>query len=100
MKTRITLSDLENRLFDLNEFKGTPLKPHSPSDTGTAGAGIKSNVGNYHLSQAYGGCNVHQMVNDGGGIKEPAGGGHVTKRECLERINSLFERNTRVVPPQ
>ena len=87
---RITLSDLENRLFDLNQSKGTPSTPHSPSDTMTAGAGIKSNVGNYHLSQAYGGCNVHQMVNDGGGIKEPAGGGHVTKRECLERINSLF----------
>tara|TARA_R110002020_G_scaffold393414_1_gene603675 strand:- start:387 stop:647 length:261 start_codon:yes stop_codon:yes gene_type:complete len=85
MKTRITLSDLANRLSDLNELKGTPSKPYSPSNTG-----IKSNVGNFHLSQAYGGCNVHQMVNDGGGIKEPAGGGHVTKRECLERINSLF----------
>lgn len=85
MKTRITLSDLENRLFDLNESKGTPLKPYSPSDKG-----LKSNVGNYHLSRAYGGHNVHQMVNDGGGIKEPAGCGHVTKRECLERINSLF----------
>jgi len=85
MKTRITISDLENRLFDLNESKGTPSKPYSPS-----GTGIKSNVGNYHLSRAYGGHNVHQMVNDGGGIKEPAGGGYVTKRECLERINSLF----------
>ena len=90
MKTRITLSDLENRLFDLNEFKGTPLKPHSPSDTMIPGAGIKSNVGNYHLSQAYGGFNVYEMVNDAGGIKEPAGSGHVTKRDCLERINSLF----------
>jgi len=86
MKTRITLSDLKSRLFDLNESRGTPSEPYSQTSAGT----YKSNVGNYHLSQAYGGCNVHQMVNDGGGIKEPAGGGHVTKRECLERINSLF----------
>ena len=85
MKKRITLSDLESRLFDLNESRGTPSKPYSPSDKG-----FRSNVGNYHLSQAYGGCNVHQIVNDVGGVKEPAGSGHVTKRECLKRINSLF----------
>ena len=87
---RITLSDLENRLLNLNQSKGTPSTPHSPSDTMIPGAGIKSNVGNYHLSQAYGGFNVYEMANDAGGIKEPAGSGHVTKRECLERINSLF----------
>jgi hypothetical protein len=86
MKTRITLSDLESRLFDLNESRGVKTQPYSKTNAGT----YKSNVGNYHLSRAYGGFNVHQMVNDGGGIKEPAGGGHVTKRECLERINSLF----------
>jgi len=86
MKKRITLSDLENRLFDLNESRGTPLRPYSPSGD----KGFRSNVGNYHLSQAYGGCNVHQIVNDVGGVKEPAGSGHVTKRECLKRINSLF----------
>lgn len=68
MKTRITLSDLANRLSDLNELKGTPSKPYSPSNTG-----IKSNVGNFHLSQAYGGCNVHQMVNDGAASKSLQG---------------------------
>jgi len=85
MKKRITLIDLEDRLFDLNESKGTPKSPYTASCDG-----IKSNVGNYHLSRAYGGHNVHQMVNDGGGVTEPAGGGHVTKRECLARINNLF----------
>jgi len=81
MKT-ITILDLKNRLFDLNESKGFATEPYSE--------GCKANAGTYHLSRAYGGFNVYQMVNEAGGVNEPAGGGHVTKRECLERINSLF----------
>lgn len=86
MKTRITIADLENRLFDLNESKGVATEPYSKTSAGA----YKANVGNYHLSRAYGGFNVYQMTNDKGGVTEPAGGGHVTKRECLKRINSLF----------
>ena len=85
MKT-ITILDLESRLFDLNESKGVKTEPYSKTSSGA----YKSNVGNYHLSRAYGGFNVYKMVNEAGGVSEPAGGGHVTKRECLERINSLF----------
>ncbi len=85
MKTRIKISDLENRLYDLNESKGFPTEPYSKQ-----GDRYEANKNTFHLSQAYGGYNVHQMVNESGGVREPAGGGYVTKRECLERINSLF----------
>lgn len=85
MKTRVKLSDLEARLFDLNKSKGFPAEPYSKQ-----GNKYEANVNTFHLSEAYDGYNVHQMVNKSGGVREPAGGGHVTKRECLERINSLF----------
>ena len=85
MKTRIKISDLENRLFDLNESKGFPTEPYSKQ-----GTKLEANVNTFYLSQAYGGYNVYQMVNKSGGVREPAGSGHITKRECLERINSLF----------
>ena len=84
MKTRIKNSDLENALFALNDSQGTPQEPWSRKDGKNS-----ANVGNYHLSQAYGGYNVIKMVNTGGGCSEPAGGGHVTKRECFDRIKSL-----------
>ena len=83
MKKSVTIADLENALRDLNTQKGFPLTPY---ESGTN----KANIGNFHLSRAYGGFNVHQIVNESGGITEPGGGGHVTKRECLARINSLF----------
>ena len=85
MKARVKISDLKDRLFDLNESKGFPAEPYSKQ-----GGRLEANVNTFYLSQAYGGYNVYQMVNKSGAVREPAGGGHVTKRECLERINSLF----------
>jgi len=83
MKKSVTIADLENALRDLNTQKGFPLAPYK---SGTN----KANIGNFHLSRAYGGFNVHQIANEAGGVTEPSGGGHVTKRECLARIQSLF----------
>lgn len=39
-------------------------------------------IGNYHLSGAYGGVCVHCMHNDGGGVTTPIWGGHIPKREA------------------
>jgi hypothetical protein len=79
-KQIVKIEDLEYQLRRLNTETGSPLNPWHAG---------KSCRGNYHLSQAYGGYNVYRMVNEAGGVMEPAGGGHVPKRECLERIKSL-----------
>ena len=83
MKNTVTISDLKNALHALNVAKGFETSPYKGNTN-------KSNIGNFHLSRAYGGFNVHQIANEAGGVTEPSGGGHVTKRECLERINRLF----------
>jgi len=75
-----TIDQLQAALYKLNRQTASPQKPY------IAG---QAQIGNYHLSQAYGGYNVNRIVNNGGGCTEPAGHGHTTKRECLKRIENL-----------
>jgi hypothetical protein len=83
---RITLQDIENGLSRLNHMAGTPQTPYTKNADGK----FKANIGNYHLSQAYGGCCVHQMLSDGGGITTPITHGHVPKRECYETLHAFI----------
>ena len=66
MTNRITDSMLEARVRRLNELTGSPLSPYSTID-GRAVA----NIGNFHLSYAYGGVCLHRMANESGGIRTP-----------------------------
>jgi len=49
-----------------------------------------ANIGNYHLSFAYGGVELDRMVNVGGGVTCPLGSGHVTKRELANRLYAFL----------
>lgn len=83
MSNRITQKDLETQVSIINRITKQPEKPYS----GEVG---KANVGNYHLSYAYGGVNLHQIVSDGGGITTPLGGGYHTKRELYQKLNAFI----------
>jgi hypothetical protein len=48
------------------------------------------NIGNYHLSHAYGGVCLHRMHNDGGGCTAPLIGGHVPKRELAGLLSAFI----------
>lgn len=76
MTTRITIKDLENICSRINRIKGAPLKPYIVNDDGKHIA----QIGNYHLSQAYGGVSLVCMVNIDGGVRDVLRG-HVSKRE-------------------
>ena len=71
-------SELNELIEKINVRTNSPLKPYS-------GAGV-SNVGNYHLDMAYGGYNLVQMANTGGGVTCPLGGGYYTKRELYNKL--------------
>jgi hypothetical protein len=77
MAARITEKMLKSTVKELNELTGNPLEAY-----GEAGA----NVGNYNLSQAYGGVCLHQMSNNGGGVTDVFRTGHIPKRELFSML--------------
>lgn len=83
---RITIKDLEVGIDRLNRTAGTPDTPYTKTKDGK----FKPNAGNYHLSGAYGGYQVTQMV-ESGGCCCPIGGGHVSKRECYETLHAFIK---------
>ena len=77
MTTRITTKDLENICLRINRIKDAPLKPYILNENGQHVA----QIGNYHLSQAYGGVSLLCMANLDGGVRDVLSVGHVSKRE-------------------
>jgi hypothetical protein len=69
---RITEKHLQAVVDRLNIITKSPASPYIDG---------KAQIGNYHLSHAYGGVCLHRMYNDGGGVTSPLSVGHVSKRE-------------------
>ena len=82
---RITLSNLEAVVRRINTACRTPQSPYE-----LVGKHYVSQVGCYHLSGAYGGYALHQMVNDGGGVRDVFGG-HISKRDLWNRMHSFLQ---------
>lgn len=78
---RITDKDLNSLCDYLNTITNSPLKPW---------ANGRANVGNYHISHAYGGVCLHRHVNEGGGITCPLSNGHGTKRELYNTMQAYI----------
>ena len=78
---RITNNMLNSKIEYLNQISGNPVTPWNQDD-----GKMQANIGNYHLSGAYGGVNLHQMMNDGGGIHSTFSCGHIPKRELYEKL--------------
>jgi hypothetical protein len=86
MSKRITKSDLTALVSYLNTITNNPADPYTKGDDGT----YRANLGNYHLSGAYGGHALHQMANDGGGIRDVLHSGHVPARDLYDRIHAYI----------
>lgn len=87
MADRITEKNLEALCTRLNKLTGNPEQPYSVklgADHHTA------NIGNYHLSHAYGGVCLHQMMNESGGVHSVFGMGHGTKRELYDQLRAFI----------
>jgi len=87
MKTRrITKGQIESRIKELNHILKRPCDPWTRSD----GENV-ANVGNFHLSQAYGGYELQEMSNDRGAVYYTFRSGHIPARDLYNRINALIE---------
>jgi hypothetical protein len=82
MSNRITQKDLEAVVARINDVTGSPKEAYN-LETRT------SNIGNYHLSYAYGGVALHRMHNERGGIQDIFHG-HMPKRELYEKMQAFI----------
>jgi hypothetical protein len=83
---RITIKHLDALVARLNYLTNSPMKPYEKGEDGR----IHAQIGNYHISQAYGGVCLHRMHNDGGGVTTPLSGGHIPKRELYEQMHAFI----------
>lgn len=74
---RVTEKELEAIVGRINRMTGSPDTAYTRQPEGR----MKANIGNYHLSYAYGGVQLVRMTNEGGGVSNVLGTGHVPKRE-------------------
>lgn len=86
MSERITDSMLENRVKRINKLTNSPLTLYSKVD----GKNV-ANVGNFHLSRAYGGVCLHRMCNESGGVRTPIISYHTTKRHLYDLMNAWID---------
>jgi hypothetical protein len=78
---RITDQNLHAVAARINKLLGTPAETYTK-----VGDAYKANVGNYHLSFAYGGAALHRIDNDQGGTTDVLNIGHVKKGELYSAM--------------
>ena len=81
----ITKKFLEAQIERLNIETNNPPAPYVRD-----GEKFTAQLGNYHLSGAYGGYSLHRMETDGGGASDVFGSGHLTKRDLSARISAMM----------
>lgn len=83
---RITQAHLQALVDRLNRITNSPAEPYTKGEDGR----YHANIGNYHLSGAYGGVNLVRMHNENGGISCPINHGHVPKRELYNLLYAFI----------
>ena len=86
----ITKKDLEATVERINRITGSPLEPYTRTEDENGKATYSANLGNYHLSGAYGGHALYRMDNDGGGVRDVLGCGHLSKRDLYDRMHAFI----------
>jgi len=72
---RVTEAQLKAICARINEATNSPGEPYTKD-----GDRMRANIGNYHISHAYGGVSLHRMCNEHGGICDVFSCGHIPKR--------------------
>jgi hypothetical protein len=85
MSTRITLSFLEAKARTINSMTNSPVESYR-----TVNGKLTANVGNYHISRAYGGYCLHRMATEGGGAHDVFSCGHIPARELAALMSAYI----------
>lgn len=80
-----TIRELENLVKRINRITGNPETPYTKKEDGS----FVANIGNYHLSGAYGGYGLHKMVSNGGRIYDIFGG-YMPARELYGKLSAFL----------
>jgi|TARA_R110000764_G_scaffold95554_1_gene179389 hypothetical protein len=92
---RVTIKDLEAKVENLNRLTNSPSTYSTKLDDGK----YRTNVGHYHLYQAYGGVELHRTVAKSfdllntafqGGVTCPAWTGCVPKRQAYDLLDAFI----------
>jgi len=83
---RVTDKHLESLVDSINAITNSPSTPYTRENDRS-----HANIGNYHLSWAYGGVKLHRMVNEGGGIREALSTGYTTKRDLYDQLQAFIK---------
>lgn len=83
---RITERDLEGSVKRLNIAMGASELAYSRGEDGK----LRSNVGTYDLSGAYGGWKLIRYENEGGGCSDVSSGGYVSKKDLYHQIQAMI----------
>lgn len=81
---RITRKDLEGAVNLLNRLTNSQSEPYRKE-----GDKWVANIGNFHISGAYGGFALHRMCNESGGIRDIFQNGHMPARELYALIHAF-----------
>jgi len=83
---RVTLNNLQAVIDRLNRETDSPAEPYVRDADGK----LRAQIGNFHLSRAYGGYALHRMVTEGGGVSSPLSTGHIPARELMNRMHAYL----------
>ena len=75
---RITNAHLQSMCDTINRLTGSPMTYLNEYN--------QINVGHYHISGAYGGVNLAQVVNSNVGERDVVSCGHISKRDLYDRM--------------
>lgn len=87
MAQRITLKNLQNLAATINRVTGSPAAAWTKPERSER---YVASIGNYHISQAYGGYCLHRMTTEGGGVSDVFSCGHITARDLYERMHAFL----------
>jgi hypothetical protein len=87
---RITDKDLQALAARLNAITGSPATAWRQEVDAQGRSRNVANVGNFHISHAYGGVCLHRMSNTGGGVHTVLSYGHVPKRELYNQMRAYI----------
>jgi hypothetical protein len=85
MQIQITLKNLQAVVDRINKATGSPVEQYTK-----ANGKLVANIGNYHLSGAYGGYALYRMVNASGGIRDISDSGYMTKRALYDLMHAYL----------